>query len=788
MNRKNIFSDQNVRSAWGVFFISGSLLALEMLYIRFISILLFPVAAYLVISIAMLGLGASGGYLSLKRKTGFEMSSAGLGSLGFSVSVLLSFPFLWFAGQESIAAVLLPLILALPMFFGGFALSTSFSLPDTRLPVLYFADLLGAGASAGLVLLGLIYFSGIQVGMMIAAAGLLSAWIFSPRQRRLLIGVLLLAIIVLFGFSSRIPKGITSISPKELKLVLELRDTAEWEYQGWSPLARVDVFSIPDDMLSSALQVPYKLVTHDGGAPTLLLKLQSEQDKIDIIDRTIFGVPYWIKEQPSVLIIGLGGGPDVVAGLAAGASKIKGAEVNPEMVAIVEQHYAGFTSRPYKDERVQIELIDGRHLLATSDEQFDIIQLTGVDTTVASLGANPNMAENYLYTHEAFVGYLEHLNDTGVLSISFPNIDGLGLRLLALAADALQSIGITQVEDHIIVSEMTGYIHVLVKKSPFTNAEVATIQEHYQGKPSSIYFPLYHRLFGTPAADFIANAGVLLAPGLSTDNQYSAFIAALAAGDEQTFIDEQPQTIAPPTDNWPFFFVLDKRGFQSVNFDALLLTLGILLFFSLLLTILPPLFLSRRGLSIPRPGIISGYFASLGLGFIFVEVTLIQKLGLILGHPSYSLAVTLCALLIASGLGSLLSTRVSINAAKKAALAAICVAVLILIANIILDAFGELILVQPLALRVLISSAIVAVPGIFMGIPFPTGLSLVKKIEANFVPWAWGINATFTVIGTILALLLALNYGYGRVLGLSAGLYVLSALSLYLFSTRKVLT
>ncbi|MBC8503499.1 MAG: hypothetical protein H8D34_01480 [Chloroflexi bacterium] len=777
--------NQNFRSAWGVFFISGSLLALEMLYIRFISILLFPVAAYLVISIAMLGLGASGGFLSLRKRENFEARSAGLSSIGFSISVLLSIPILWFAGQMPTIAIFLPLILALPMFFGGFALSTTFSLPGTRLPILYFADLLGAGASAGLVLLGLFYFNGIQVGLMIAAAGLLAAWIFSPSERRLLVGILLLVTIILFGISNRIPKGITSISPKELKLMLELGDGAEWEYQGWSPLARVDVFSIPGDLLSPALEVPYKLVTHDGGAPTLLLNLQNQQDMNDIIDQTIFGVPYWINEQPSVLIIGLGGGPDVIAGLAAGASKIRGAEVNPEMVAIVEQQYADFTGHPYEHELVQIELIDGRHLLATSDEKFDIIQLTGVDTTVASLGANPNMAENYLYTHEAFVGYLEHLNEAGVLSISFPNIDGLGLRLLALATDALRSNGLTRVEDHIIVSEMTGYIHVLVKKTSFTSAEVATIQKHYQAKPSSIYFPLYHRLFGTPDADFIADAQVLLAPGISSENQYSAFLSALSVGEEQAFIAEQPQTITPPTDNWPFFFVLDKRGYQSVNFDALLLTLGILLFFSLLLTILPPLLLSRRGLSIPRPGFISGYFASLGLGFIFVEVTLIQKLGLILGHPSYSLAVTLCALLIASGLGSLLSTKVSIPATKKAALAAICVAVLILFANTTLDKFGELILVQPLAIRVLISSIIVAIPGIFMGIPFPSGLSVVKKIEINFVPWAWGINATFTVIGTILALLLALNYGYGRVLGVSAGLYLLSALLIYLFSTRK---
>ncbi len=777
--------NQNIRNALGVFLISGSLLALEMLYIRFISILLFPVAAYLVISIALLGLGASGGYLSLRHKDSIDFDKVSLSCVGFALSVLLSFPFVWYAGQTPSIAIFLPIILALPMFFGGFVLSSTFSLSRTRLPVLYFADLLGAGASAGLILLGLVYFNGIQVGLLIAATGLFAAGMFSFRRNWVVIASLLILVVIIFGFSSWIPKGITPVSPKELKLMLELGDEVVWEYQGWSPIARVDVMSLPNDLLSTELEVPYKLVTHDGGAPTLLLNLKDEQDKANIVDKTIFGVPYWIQEEPSVLVIGLGGGPDVIAGLVAGASKIRGAEVNPEMIAIVKENYADFVGNPYEDERIQIELIDGRHLLARSDEQFDIIQLTGVDTTVASLGANPNMAENYLYTREAFVQYLEHLNKSGVLSVSFPNVEGLGLRLLALASEALQYNGLTPVEDHVVVSEMTGYIHVLVKKSPFTSEEISTLQNHYREDPSSIYFPLYHRLFGTPDVGFIANSRIMLAPGYPTDNQYSAFIVALEAGNERDFIDEQPQTIAPSTDDWPFFFVLDKWGFQSVNYDTLLLTLAFLLIFSVFLTILPAFFLERRGISIPRPVSIVVYFACLGLGFIFVEVTLIQKLSLIVGHPSYSLAITLCSLLIASGIGSLLSIKVSMSFSKKAFVAALAVATLVLIVNPGLDFFRNMILVQPLATRVLVSSVIVAIPGIFMGIPFPSGLSVVKKIQPSFVPWVWGVNATFTVIGTIFALLIALTNGYGVVFKLAASLYFVSALSIFVFSYRK---
>ena len=773
------------RNALGVFFISGCLLALEMLYIRFISILLYPVAAYLVISIALLGLGVSGGFLSLRRSAHMDFDQAGLSSLGFSLTVLLSLPLIWFAGTDVKISILLPFILAFPMFFGGLAISLSFTLRGSRLPVLYFADLLGAGTAAVLVMVALFYFDGIQVALLIIIGGLVAAGMFSPKLKWIALGGM-----VIFGagfgfMNSWLPKGITAISPKELKLMLELGDVV-WEYQGWSPLARVDVFSLTDDLLAPELAIPYKLVTHDGGAPSLLLDLAVEERQGDLIDHTIFGVPYWIKDEPSVLVIGLGGGPDIVAAIAAGASRILGAEVNPEMIAIVAEHYAEFTRFPYANEKVQIDMIDGRHLLANSNELFDIIQLTGVDTTVASLGANPNMAENYLYTQEAFSQYLNHLTSDGLLSISFPNVDGLGLRLFVLAIEALRQHDLVPIEEHVIVSEMTGYVHVLIKKSPFMVTEIATIQEHYQNQLTSIYFPLYHRLFGIPDAEFIALSRVLFAPGQIGKNQYAAYFAALEAKTEEEFIRNHPQNIAPPSDNLPFFFVLDRWGQRSANFDTILLTLGILFFFSVLLTLLPAFILGRKGLSIPRPGFIALYFAALGLGFIFMEVTMIQKLSLLVGHPSYSLVVTISSLLIASGLGSLLSTRFSIPVVRKAQLATLTVAVLVLIVGFGLEFLRDFILVQSMAGRVISSAIIVAIPGLLMGIPFPSGLSVVKGIEPSFVPWAWGINASFTVIGTILALLLALNIGYAFVLFIAALAYLIAALAISIFNSGKV--
>lgn len=766
------------RLALGVSLLSGSLLALEILYVRLISILLYPVATYLVISLALLGLGASSGVISLLDTRTRTASLAAVGAFGFSLTTLVSIFAVWFAGQVPAFGILFPLLLSLPMFFGGVAVSTAFSTPEVRIQTLYFADLVGAGTATLLVLLGLHYTGAVQVALVIALAGLLSASVFARKAWRpylLAPGVILG---VLLALSPRLPYGITPISPKELKLMQGLGENVQWEYQGWSALARVDVLSLEGDTLTPGTEMEYKLVTHDGGAPSLLIRVDDAAERQFLIENTIFGVPYWISDRPSVLIIGLGGGPDVIAALAADAAQILGAEVSPEMVAIVGDHFAEFVDDPYEDPRVQIELTDGRHLLASSDQRFDLIQLTGVDTTVASLGGNPNLAENYLYTREAFTEYLDHLNEGGLLSVSFPNIDGLGLRLLALTNEALQAHSLSPLSDHVIVGEMTGYVHLLVRKSPFTDEQVQILQAGYARSPTSVYFPLYHRLFGTPGEEFIADSHLVFGPGIMSPEPYRSFSSALSRGELDEFLMNQPFTLDPPTDAWPFFFVLDKLGYRAVNLETLLLTLGLLLLFSVILMITPPALLRRRGLGIQRSWSWVVYFACLGLGFIFVEVVFIQKLSLIVGHPSYSLAITLAALLISSGLGSLLSDRISASPVDKAKISTVIVALAVGLTHLLLSQSGDVILRWPLIWRALVSGLIVAIPGVFMGVPFPSGLSGIRRVAPNFIPWSWGINATFTVIGTVLSLVLAMLGGFNIVLISAALLYLAASLAI----------
>jgi SAM-dependent methyltransferase len=754
-----------------VFFLSASLLALEVLFVRLVSILLYPVSTYLVISLALLGYGLSGTLLALRRsRDPVSPRQASTASIAFGVTTLLALADIWFAGQSPVAAALLPVALGLPFACGGRAIALALSLPDIPVNQVYFADLLGAGLGAVTILLGLQLLGGIRLGAMLAGSGLVAAGLFGldrENRRGWILSLAGIATIILAGLVP-IPVGILPIAPKELGSFKKLGPQVVWDYQGWHPLARVDVLTLPGDKVELPQAFDYKLVTQDGGAPSILLNIP-DIESADFTDHTIFGVPYWIKTEPKVLIIGLGGGPDVQAALHSGASSITGVEINPQMVELVRGPFAEFTGRPYEDPRVKIIEGDGRHIIRLVDEAYDIIQLTGVDTSVASVGANPNLAENYLYTVEAFREFYQRLAPDGLLSVSFPATPGLGLRLTALSVTALQAEGIADPGQQLIVSTTGGFAHVLTKRSPFTDEEIEVIEEHYGAPMIGLYFPLYSRLFNNPSADFFAANEVLYAPHRDYPGLYSDYLRALEAGQGNEYLAAQTWTVLPPTDDWPFFFVLDKWGEHAPNLQILMVTLGLLFAAALAFILTPAMILHRRGLQIPHAWLLMLYFTALGLGYIFIEVVFIQKLSLFLGHPSYALATTLCTLLISSGIGSLVSKRSWVPAA------AVGVAILTLVAAIAAGRLFNLLLPLPLAARVLIAAGIVALPGFLMGMPFPNTLEAVKAKAPAFVPWAWAINSTATVIGTITSVLLAMLWGFTVVFLCAGMLYLLAA-------------
>jgi spermidine synthase len=775
------------RFLFSVFLFSGALLAYEVLIIRLVSILFYPVAAYLVISLALLGLGVGGVALAIRNpKLPITRSLASKGASIFAIASLVSLFVAWFAYKlPQPIPILLP-ALAVPFVFGGWTMTVALALPGASVNRIYFADLLGASMGGAGVFLGLMLISAPQVMVILSAVGLVASFFFAEKAHPRLIGASLVTLLLLSYFLNRLPYGLVPISPKELALANRLDTSYVWEFQGWNPIARIDVISIPSGCAELPGTPPCKLVTQDGGAPSVLLGLPASLARANLFEDSIFGLPYWIKGSPDVLVIGLGGGPDIQAALLSGAKQVTGVEINQQMVALVEELYGQFTGSPYKDARVKLVIGDGRNFVRQSGRKYDLIQLTGVDSSVTSLGANPNLTENYLYTVEAFDEFYDHLAPDGLLSVSFPAVEGLGLKLVATATEVLHQHGVTEPDQHLVISYITGFVHVLVKNSPFTRVEVEVLSSHFSRPITSFYFPLYNRIFEDPPRTLITDSQIMALPGSDFQNIYTDFFEADRSGQAEAFLESQTQFTFPSTDDRPFFFVMDKWGHKAPVLQILVVVITMLGLTAIILMIVPLLVQNLRGLKLSGAPLLAGYFLALGVGYILIEVNQIQKLSLLLGHPSLAIVFTLSTLLVSSGLGSISSGFWKRSVPGKVGFTTILISVIIGAEAAIKGSVLDSLISLPLAGRLIVGFILVAGPGFLMGIPFPTGLSLVKQRSSAFVAWAWVINSTGSILATLLGVLLAVLWGFQFVFILASVLYLSAAMAFYLYAQMKV--
>ncbi len=767
------------------FLLSGALLAYEVFVIRIISILYFEIAAYLVISLALLGYGVGSSILATRRSgRPLDRRLAAVGSLLFSIFGVVMLALVWAALPDRISTPIVLIAIAIPFVCGGFALATALSLPNISVNRIYFADLVGAGLGSILIFAGLLLFSGDQLALMIAAAGLIAAGLFHFSKRLAYLSVLAAAALLVLAVFIDLKPGIVSISQKELKRMVVRVDDESWEYQGWSPIARIDVFEISDACTEFPIKLECKLVTQDGSAPSILLRIPEDPDPQNPLRQTIFGLPYWMPGREKALIIGLGGGPDILAALLSEVSDIDGVEINPQMISIVRDEFSNFIGNPVSSPQVTVHYGDGRNFIRESGDHYDVIQLTGVDTSVASLGANPNLAENYLYTIEAFDMFYNHLTEDGVFSVSFPAIDGLGLRLLATATEALRQNGVQSPSDHLVVSEITGFIHVLMKRSAYSEEELDLLFTHFEEPVTSFYFPLYHRLFGEPSVELITGSRIIAAPGMERPSLYQSYFAAEAEGRAAEFLASQPRNVFPATDDLPFFFILDKWGQPSIIYETLILTLVVLAVCASLFIVGPLIIQNRRGLGLKGGPLLAAYFLLVGIAYILIEVNLIQKLTILLGHASIAIVLTISTLLVASGLGSWIS-GIRRRAPSTTTLRSIAIiAVLVLIEALLLSYGVRRMPALSFVWRIIFAIILIAIPGFFMGMPFPNALEVVKWDAPIFVPWAYAINGVGSVVATIMGVLLAINFGFNWVFVFAAGLYICAGLGFLVYWRR----
>lgn len=758
-----------------VYLISASLLVLEIALTRIFSVLLWYHYAVLSISLALFGSSAAGIFVYLfprllsPKRVGTALS---LAALAYSLSVIVSFAVLTSVPiQPNVASDFLKLALiygnlAVPFFLGGVCLALSIRHLAASVSAVYFADLWGAASGCLLVVPSLDLLGGAGTVILAAAVGAVAAILFglAGDERRLRKPLVLSAV------------ALTALLPLNPVLgLLRVRyvkgaDEPPKLYEGWNSFSRVVVF--PETKagrpfgwgLSERYTGPnpgWMKLSIDGMAETPINRFDGDYRTLGYLSFDVSSAVHDLKKGGRVLVIGAGGGRDVLAALALGQKAVDAVELNPLIVEAVQKRFADYAGHIYDDPRVQIFVDDGRSFLAKSSRRYDIIQASAVDSWAATAAGAFALSENALYTQEAFRTYFDHLSADGILAFSryvYPR-DRYGevLRLTGLALTAWGGSGVADPREHLMLvgalnaKENAGYVSLLMKRSPFTRAEVDTVRTASEGKGFTVLY-----------APFGLGHGLVREFVLSPDYV--------------EFWKRYPIDVSPPTDDKPFFFqmlrlgdiarlglpkILASEPLRAVPMIALG-TLQIIVTLLVVVFVLGPLWVvgrDRRGEVRGQGGTLL-YFSCLGLGFMTIEIALLQRFVLFMGHPVYALTVVLLTLLLAAGLGSLSTRRVEPRRAVAVAswtgglLVVLLPAYILLVPRLHYSLMGA-----SQVWKVALSIGALFPAGFLMGTLFPLGVKWLTVEREEIIPWCWAANGATSVFASVLGLIVAVQLG-----------------------------
>ncbi len=788
--------------------LAGAALAYEILLARLFSILLWHHFAYMIISVALLGIGASGTALAFARGPRTS-SSFGLGFTGcavlFAISTVGGFalaqrvPFnplevIWDV-QQQLHLAQIYLLLALPFFASGAAIGLAFMHRGEQIAAIYRADLLGAGAGA-LSIVALLYVLPPQDclrvigGLGFVAAALAALDSGAHRSAAALAALALIS-------TAAWPSSWLQLHPSPYKglSVAMTAPGARVLAQRSSPLGLLTVVEspvvsfryAPGLSLSATSEPPMQLGAFtDAEALTVITRFTGDKSALDYLDQQTTALPYHLLKTPRTLILGAGGGADVLGALYHDATHIDALELNPNLVELVRGPFSAFAGGLYQREGVTVHIAEARSFVEASEQRWDLIQLALLDSFTAAAAGVQALGESPLYTVEALQTYYEHLAPGGLLAITrwllAPPRDAI--KLLATAAVALEQKEVSSPGDQLAMIHNWNTATLLIKNGRFDAAEIAAIRAFTEARSFDLaWYP------GMPEAE--ANRFNQAAePYL-----HRAAVALLGPARER-FLNDYKFYITPATDDRPYFFrsfkwallpeLLAQRaqgGLSQVDAGYLVVLATLLqsAIASLVLILLPLVALRakhrHRQAGATARWQIMLYFSALGFGFIFIEISFIQRFTLFLGHPLAAIAVVLAAFLVFAGLGSGVAAPL---ASRRRAVIVVAVAGIITFAGIYLIGLPVLLptLVSlPAPLKTAITLVLIAPLGFAMGLPFPLGLERVSADAPDLVPWAWGINGCASVVGAVLASILAMHIGFTLVVCIALGLYAIAGVT-----------
>jgi hypothetical protein len=731
-------------------------------------------------------------------------------ALAYSVTIIVGFliylhiPFTGDASAKSIAFLALSYsIIAVPFTCGGVIVALVLSTWRSHASGLYAVDLMGAALGCVALVYTLELTDAASAVLVVGVIAALSAASFAAAagsgQRKM--GALALAGALGIGAIA------STILTKQGTPLIEIVDTAanstaSYHYARWNSHSRVTVSGNPNEPTgaagwglseksgASAVRIRQLGMSIDTWAGTVITAYDGNPETISYLKDDVTNIAHYLRPNADVFVIGVGGGRDVLSALVFNQHSVTGVEVNRDVLRATTEVFGDFAGHIERDPRVTLAVDEARSYLTRLDRKFDLVQISLIDTWAATAAGAFVLTENSLYTVEGWKVFLEHMKPRGILTVSrwyYPTRPSEAIRIAALARAALASFGISNPSEHVIMVKApkasgmpglfgNGIATILVSREPFSAEDFATLDRETK------------RL----GFEYVATPTYAESP---------AYSSILSAADPTPFYESYSLDVSPPTDDRPFFFQMlrlrDVRKSLSVswldpnrtNLEAIRLLVVLLAIVGALtlVCVVLPLALRARSGTLRGSGALLGFFFAIGLGFMFIEVSEMQRLMLLLGKPTYALSVVLFTLLVGSGLGSLASGRLLAAGGPLTGRSALALLVAVLVVcGLVTPPIVHALVASATVARIAAVAALLLPMGFFMGLPFPLGLRAAEP-NPSLVPWLWGINGAASVLCSVLAMVVALGAGISASFWSGVLCYGV-ALSMYVLASRRTET
>lgn len=782
MNRK-----QKISIYLGTFLIAFATLALEVTLTRLLSVTTWYHLAFFAVSTAMLGMTAGAVTVYLKKSwfTKDKLNkSVAMACLGYSVIIPVSLFILChvpISSEISLSSLSSLLILTIassfPFYFSGIAITAILTKSDLPIGKLYASDLSGASLGCLFVLGGLEVFDAPSLILLTGFIAVLAVFVFSMPMvlfsLRRITWLVLVSLVLLILITSLTPYGIRPAYVKGISDPLE-----NHFFEDWNSFSRVVVYQPtiePPQYWGASPLAPQKSVWQyrtniDGSAATWIGKFSSTSD-IEHLAFDVTNIAYYLRPNGGACIIGVGGGRDVQSAILFGHEKILGIELNPIFINLLQNQFrdfAGIADYP----GVTLIVDEARSYLSRTDEQYTIIEMSLVDTWAATGAGAFSLSENSIYTVEAWQVFFNRLSNDGIFTVSRwfnpDNVAEIG-RLVSLATATLLEAGISEPELHIGVIASDQLATLLLSKQPFSNQDINKLEN----TASELEY--------TP----------IIIPGAPPDSERLRSIVSSNSIDELNNIASmQTLNYNPPTDESPYFFNLirlnhldevsiSEPGVLSGNHIATLILLGLIssLFIVSLVTIVIPLIIKRRTTQITTKKNIlwSGaiYFSLIGAGFMFAEISLIQKLSIFLSHPIYALGILLFSIIASAGIGSYYSERLPLTRPPYVYLYPVVASIGIILISFITPLIVSNMITSPILDKIVVSVLLISPLGLLLGVCFPVGMRVVRYSRIGETPWYWALNGVFGVLCSAITVFISVYFGISTSLYIAAFCYLL---------------